>query len=89
MLVCRPGTLNIQIVDFTLFYLHIRAPMKPQKAPTPPDGFQMAHMRPQDAPRNPPGDPREAYVSSAPRGGLAKHVPNREWCVLHRFYKFV
>ena len=62
--------------------------MKPQKAPTgPPDGFQMAHMRPQDAPRNPPGDPREAYVFLALRGGLEEHVPNREWCVLHMFYK--
>ena len=72
-----------------MFYMHIQAPMKPQKAPTrPPDGFQMAHMRPQDAPRNLPGDPREAYVSLAPRGGLAEHAPNREWCVLHGFIRF-
>ena len=71
-----------------LFYTHIQAPMKPQKAPTrPPDCSQMINMRPQSAPRNPPSDIREAYVFLAPRGGLAEHVPNRKWCVLQWFYK--
>ena len=41
-----------------------------------PDGSQMAHMMPSDAPRSPPGDTREACVFLAPRGGLAEHVPN-------------
>ena len=47
----------------------------------------MAHMRPQDVPRSPPGDIREACVFLAPRGGLAGLTQNQEWCVLHRFYK--
>ena len=63
-------------------------PDAPQIAPRlPPDGSQMVNMRPQDAPKSPPGDTREACVFLAPRGGLAEHVPNRELCVLHWFYK--
>ena len=35
--------------------------MRPREAPTrPPDGSQVAHMRPQYAPGSPPGDTREA-----------------------------
>ena len=84
----EPQTFKLLILHW--FYKHIQAPMKPQKAPTrPPDGFQMANMRPQGAPRIPPSDIREAYVFLAPRGGLAEHVPNRKWCVLHWFYKLV
>ena len=40
-------------------------------------------------PRSPPDDTREACAFLARRGGLTEHVPNREWCVLHWFYKVV
>ena len=68
-----------ELLNLHEFYKHIKAPVIPRKAPTtPPDGPQMASMRPQDVPRSSPNDIREACVFLAPRGGLAEHVPNRE-----------
>ena len=65
----------------------MKAQVRPRKAPTrPPDGFQMANMRPQDAPRNPASDIREACAFLAPRGGLTEHVQNQDLCVFHWFY---
>ena len=63
-----------------LFKNHVmqghKAPMKPREAPTrPPDGSQVAHMRPQDVPWSPPGDIREACAFLAPHGGLSKARP--------------
>jgi hypothetical protein len=53
-----------------------KAPMKPREAPTrPPDGSQVAHMRPQDVPWSPPGDIREACAFLAPRGASSKARP--------------
>ena len=40
------------------------------------DGHQMAHMRPQDAPKGSPSDTGEVCVFLASRNGLAEHFPN-------------
>ena len=52
----------------------------------PPDGSQVANTRPQDASKNPPSETSESCTFLARSGGLAEHVPNREWWVLHWFY---
>ena len=63
----EPYTFNLWILQW--FYKHIQVSMKFQKAPTrPPDGSQMVDMRPQDAPKSPPGDTREACAFWARRG---------------------
>ena len=83
-----PVTQTFKLFSLHWFYRHIVVPMLPWDGPRrPPDGFQIVYMRPQDAPRNPPDDIREACAFLAPRGRLAGHVPNHEWCVLLWFQR--
>ena len=66
-----------------LFKNHVmqgqKASMRPREAPTrPPDGSQVAHMRPQDVPRSPLGDTRGACASLVLRGGLSGARPKSQ-----------
>ena len=66
--------------------MHIKAPMWLRKAPQDLQMvLQMANKRPQGASKRPRSEARESCAFLARRGGLAEHVPNREWWVVHWF----